>query len=64
MVYEVKVPANTTVTATLPSAQLDKVTVNEVSLKDDKNKGAQQSGKAVTLKLGSGDYKFNYSISE
>ena len=64
MVYEVKVPANTTATVTLPTASLDKVTVNATSLKDDKAKSAQQAGKAVTLKLGSGDYKFSYAISE
>jgi len=64
MVYEVKVPANTTATVTLPSASLDKVTVNAASLKDDKAKSAQQAGKAVTLKLGSGDYKFSYAIPE
>jgi alpha-L-rhamnosidase len=64
MVYEVKVPANTTATVTLPTAALDKVTVNAASLKDDKAKSAQQAGKAVTLKLGSGDYKFSYAISE
>jgi len=64
MVYEVKVPANTAATVTLPTATLDKVTVNAASLKDDKAKSAQQAGKAVTLKLGSGDYKFSYAISE
>jgi alpha-L-rhamnosidase len=64
MVYEVKVPANTTATVTLPSASLEKVMVNAVSLKDDKNKSAQQSEKAVNLKLGSGDYKFSYPVSQ
>jgi alpha-L-rhamnosidase len=64
MVYEVKVPANTTATVTLPSASLDKVMINAASLKDDKNKSAQQSGKAVNLKLGSGDYKFSYPVSQ
>ncbi len=63
MVYEVKVPANTTATVILPAAQIENVTVNSVSLKDDKNKSAQQSGKAVTLKLGSGDYKFSYPVA-
>ena len=64
MVYEVKIPANTTATVTLPSAQLDKVTVNSASLKDDKLMAAQQSGKTVSLKLGSGEYKFSYPISQ
>ena len=64
MTYEVKVPANTTATVTLPSAKLDNVTVNAASLKDDAAKNAQQSGKTVNLKLGSGDYKFNYPVSQ
>ena len=62
MVYDVKVPANTTASVTLPSALLDNVKVNTASLKDDKSKGANQSGKSVTLKLGSGDYSFSYPV--
>jgi alpha-L-rhamnosidase len=62
MVYEVKVPANTTATVTLPSAQLEKVTVNAASLIDDKLMAAKQSGKTVSLKLGSGEYKFSYPV--
>jgi alpha-L-rhamnosidase len=64
MVYEVKVPANTTATVTLPSAQLEKVQINSASLKDDAEKNAKQADKYVTLKLGSGDYKFSYAISQ
>jgi alpha-L-rhamnosidase len=64
MVYEVKVPANTTATVTLPSAQLEKVQINSASLKDDAGKNAKQADKNVTLKLGSGDYKFSYAISQ
>ncbi|HSO89467.1 MAG TPA: glycoside hydrolase family 78 protein [Draconibacterium sp.] len=62
LVYEVKVPVNTTASVTLPSAQLEKVTVNAASLKDDKLMAAQQSGKTVSLKLGSGEYKFSYPV--
>ncbi len=62
MVYEVKVPANTTATVMLPSAQLDKIRVNSSSLKENKPMGAKQSGAAVSLKLGSGEYKFSYLI--
>ncbi|MDO8953160.1 MAG: glycoside hydrolase family 78 protein, partial [Draconibacterium sp.] len=64
MVYEVKVPANTTATITLPSASLEKVMVNEASLKDDAGKNAKQTDKNVTLKLGSGEYKFSYPVSQ
>jgi alpha-L-rhamnosidase len=64
LVYEVKVPGNTTASVTLPSAQLEKVMVNTASLKDDKLMAAQQSGKTVSLKLGSGEYIFSYKISQ
>jgi alpha-L-rhamnosidase len=64
MVYEVEVPANTTATVILPTANLNNVSVNNSSLKDDKSKGAQQVGKTVKLNLGSGKYSFNYPVSE
>jgi alpha-L-rhamnosidase len=64
MVYDVEVPANTTATVILPSANIDKVKVNSASLKDDKPKGAQQDGKAVSLKLGSGKYSFAYPLTQ
>lgn len=60
MVYEVKVPANSTATVTLPLAQLEKVTVNSASLKENQLMAASQNGKNVSLKLGSGEYKFSY----
>ncbi len=62
MFYEVKVPANSTATVTLPSAQLDKVTVNSASLKENALMAATQTGKSVSLKLGSGEYKFSYLV--
>jgi alpha-L-rhamnosidase len=58
------VPANTTATVTLPTASLEKVTINAASLKDDAGKNAKQADKNVTLKLGSGDYKFSYPVSQ
>jgi alpha-L-rhamnosidase len=64
MVYEVSVPANTTATVILPSASIDKVSVNAKSLKDDKSKGAEQVGKTVKLNLGSGKYSFGYAFSK
>lgn len=64
MVYEVSVPANTTATVILPSASIDKVSVNAAALKDDKSKGAQQFGKTVKLNLGSGKYAFSYAITQ
>ncbi len=62
MVYEVKVPANTTATVTLPTANLANVSVNNSALKDDSSKGAKQDQNNVTLTLGSGAYSFSYAI--
>ena len=64
MVYEVKVPANTTATVTLPAANLANVSVNNSVLKDDVSKGAKQEQNSVTLELGSGQYNFSYPVSK
>ena len=64
MVYEVSIPANTTATVVLPSASIDKVSVNNAALKDDKSKSAQQVGKTVKLNLGSGKYTFSYAVTK
>ena len=63
MIYEVKVPANSTATVTLPSSQLENVTVNSALLKENTLMAATQTGKAVSLKLGSGEYKFSYPVA-
>lgn len=62
MIYEVKVPANSTATVTLPSAKLENVTVNSASLKENALMAASQTDKTVSLKLGSGEYKFSYPV--
>lgn len=64
MVYEVAVPANTSATVTLPAAKLASVSVNNSALKDDNSKAAKQEQNNVTLKLGSGNYSFSYTISK
>jgi alpha-L-rhamnosidase len=64
MMYEVKVPANTTATVTLPSASVEKVQMNNTSVKDDASKNPKQDGKNVTLILGSGDYKFSFPVNQ
>jgi alpha-L-rhamnosidase len=64
MVYEVNVPANTTASVTLPTANLGNVLVNNLALADDSSKGAKQDQNSVTLKLGSGHYSFSYPISK
>jgi alpha-L-rhamnosidase len=58
MVYDVTIPANTTATVTLPSASPEKVLLNDSPLKND----AQQNDEGVTLKLGSGEYRFSYPM--
>jgi alpha-L-rhamnosidase len=63
MVCEFKVPANTTATVSLPSAQLEKVSVNSAALKENALMAATQTGKSVSLKLGSGEYKFSYPMN-
>jgi alpha-L-rhamnosidase len=58
MVYDITIPANTTATVTLPSASPEKVLLNDSPLKND----AQQNDEGVTLKLGSGEYRFSYPM--
>jgi alpha-L-rhamnosidase len=58
MVYDVTIPANTTATVTLPAASPEKVLLNDSPLKND----AQQNDEGVTLKLGSGEYRFSYPM--
>lgn len=57
MSYAVEIPANTSATVLLPSAKIDKVTMNSQALKD-----AQQSAETVSVKLGSGKYMFTYPM--
>lgn len=61
MEYEIEIPENTTATVTLPDASLEKVQMNNASLKDS-GKQAEQKENGVTLKLGSGKYNFRYSL--
>jgi alpha-L-rhamnosidase len=62
MVYDVTIPANTTATVTLPSASLGDVLLNGSPLKGGSENNAQQKNETVTLKLGSGEYRFSYPI--
>jgi alpha-L-rhamnosidase len=62
MVYDVTIPANTTATVTLPSASLGDVSLNGSPLKGGSENNAQQKNETVTLKLGSGEYRFSYPI--
>jgi alpha-L-rhamnosidase len=58
MVYDVAIPANTTATITLPATSPEKVLLNDSPLKND----AQQNDEGITLKLGSGEYRFSYPM--
>jgi alpha-L-rhamnosidase len=62
MVYDVTIPANTTATVTLPSASLGDVSLNGSPLNESSENNAQQKNETVTLKLGSGEYRFSYPI--
>jgi alpha-L-rhamnosidase len=59
MIYEIEIPANTTATVTLPSAELENVTVNSSQLDNDK---AKQKDNSVVIEFGSGKYRFSYSL--
>ncbi|MBC8004868.1 MAG: alpha-L-rhamnosidase, partial [Verrucomicrobia bacterium] len=64
LVYDVTVPANTTATITLPSAPADQVTMNGQALPASVKEGMKQSGKALSLNVGSGSYQFSYPYSD
>jgi alpha-L-rhamnosidase len=55
-VYEVMIPANTTATVSLPSAQISQVTPSVAELKTK----LKQEGSNTTIQLGSGTYSFCY----
>ncbi|WP_372933234.1 glycoside hydrolase family 78 protein [Mariniphaga sediminis] len=62
MVYDVSIPANTTATVTLPAASLDNVSMNDAPLKNAASGKASQNKNGVTLQLGSGNYRFSYTL--
>jgi alpha-L-rhamnosidase len=62
MVYEVSIPANTTATVTLPAASLDNVSMNDAPLKNAASGKVSQNKNGVTLQLGSGNYRFSYTL--
>ncbi len=61
MIYDVTIPANTTATITLPSASLNEVLRNDAPLKSVSDNFHQNEG-SVTLRLGSGKYRFSYPM--
>jgi alpha-L-rhamnosidase len=61
MIYDVTIPANTSATITLPSASVNEVLRNDAPLKSVSDNFHQNDG-SVTLKLGSGEYRFSYPL--
>jgi len=62
MVYEVKVPANTTATVTLPAASAEDLKMNGQSLPETVKSGLKATDKNVSLTIGSGSYSFSYTM--
>ena len=63
-IYDVTVPANTTATVSLPLAKADQLTVNAQGMTPSMKKTLEQSDKGLTLKVGSGNYQFRYTMKQ
>lgn len=59
-IYEVSIPVNTTGTVTLPNAKGRNVQLNSESLKEKLIQNTKESGDNLVLKLGSGNFRFEY----
>jgi alpha-L-rhamnosidase len=62
LVYDVKVPANTTATVTIPAASVDNLEMNQGKLPESVKSTVKVSGENVSLSIGSGSYSFSYQI--
>ena len=61
MKVNINIPANTTATLKLPNATLDGVKESGVLISQNKDfSDAEQRGSEVILKVGSGNYQFNW----
>ncbi len=58
--YEVTIPANSTGTVTLPNAANKRVMLNSALLSKQIGQGISESGSNLVIKLGSGNYLFEY----
>jgi alpha-L-rhamnosidase len=63
-IYEVKIPANTTASVTLPYAKAEQITLNSQPLISAVKEGVKSSQYGVTVNLGSGTYQFRYSAGD
>ena len=59
-IYNIKIPANTTATVTLPKAKITDVILNGAPLKEIAKKNIEESKDNIQLELGSGSYSFSY----
>ncbi|WP_372772738.1 glycoside hydrolase family 78 protein [Mangrovibacterium sp.] len=59
-IYEVTIPANSTGTVTLPNAAGKQVLLNSDILSNEIKQGISESGSNLAIKLGSGNYLFEY----
>jgi alpha-L-rhamnosidase len=59
MTYEIEIPANTTATITLPSAQKSNIMLNGIHVNESQ---ISENGSSCVIKLGSGKYTFAYTM--
>jgi len=61
----VEIPANARATVRLPNAELGKVTEGGKALSEgDGRPGSRQDGDSVLVEIGSGEYRFAYSMTK
>lgn len=63
-IYEIKVPANTIASVTLPFAKAEQVNLNSQPLASVIKENVTTNPNGVNLKIGSGTYKFSYPAGE
>ncbi len=63
-IYEIKVPANTTASVTLPFAKAEQINLNSQPLASVIKESLTTNQNGVTLKMGSGTYQFRYPAEE
>jgi len=64
MVYEAKVPPNTTATISLPGATAGQVMLNSQPLSEALKQSLKKTDKGISFTVGSGNYKFRYPFKD
>lgn len=62
-IYEIAIPANASGTVTLPGALGKNLSLNSESLTEEFNQNISESGDNLIVKLGSGNYTFEYKVN-